>query len=111
MRCYQEVGLKTEALIWLNENVELIDDENMKCPHCGIAISKKRHAISTNHVDMFYGDGPELFTYKTKDGRIISEIVQTSPWSSGPMAFLCLQDDNTGEKMFEWTENEIMENI
>lgn len=90
------------------KNVELIDDKH--CPNCNIVISKKRNVISNTHEDMFYG-GPVLSTYRTKDGRIISEIVQTVPWSSGPVAFLCLQDNNTGEKMFEWTENKIMENL
>lgn len=36
------------------------------------------------------------------EGTIFREIVQAEPWSSGPMIFTCLLNTQTGEKMFEW---------
>jgi len=102
MRCHQFVGLTKEADQFLADNVERIPNEF--CPHCNKQISDKMHVISSEHQDAFYGDGPSMRTYTLKDGRICKEILQTQPWSSGPMSFLCLEIE--GVKFFEWKHNE-----
>jgi len=101
MRCYQHIGLNRKADEFLSENVERIPD--IICPHCKELISTKLNILNTKHEDMFYGDGPDLRTFKLKDGRECKEIVQDAPWSSGPMGFLCLEISN--KKRFEWKLN------
>jgi hypothetical protein len=97
-RSHQYVGLTKEAEIFLLANVEKIADT--VCHKCGEIISTKPNIINMEHVDAFYGDGPDLATYKLKDGRIAKEIVQVQPWSSGPMSFICLEIE--GQRYFEW---------
>lgn len=85
-RSYQHIGLTEEA-------------ENFMEKHC----------VTTNAkitVDLFYGDGPCLHQYKSKNGNTIKEVVQEAPWSSGPMGFLCLEDEN-GIRFCEWSEEDI----
>jgi hypothetical protein len=53
-------------------------------------------------------DPTPLKQYVAKDGSIFREAVQASPWSSGPMIFMALQDEN--EEWIEetlWDEKEI----
>jgi hypothetical protein len=95
MRCHQYIGLTKEAEAFLLANVERIVD--MTCPKCGEVLSTKLNILKTEHEDAFYGDGPTLSTYKLKDGRIAQEIIQESPWWSGP---ICLEID--GKRFFEW---------
>jgi hypothetical protein len=101
MRCYQFVGLTNEAKKFLEENVEMIP--NMVCPDCGKVLTTKQNIINTETMDLFYGDGPTVNQYRLNDGRVISEVVQGVPWSSGPMAFLCLLIDGVEE--FKWKYN------
>ena len=81
------------------------------CPYCGkeISVTMKREIISKEHRESFYGDGPTFHSYKLNDGREVKEVLQAEPWSSGPVAFFCLEVD--GVRMFEWTEKEIEENL
>ena len=39
------------------------------------------------------------------DGHKYIELLQCSPWSSGPMIFTCLLDDKTEKRMFMWKED------
>ena len=106
-RCYKEVGLKNEAHAWLEKNVNKIP--GTECPTCKTIITWKQEVIDIEHEDSFYGDGPDLSTYKCKDGRLVKEINQAEPWSSGPVCFKCLEIG--GKRMFEWTEEEIQERL
>lgn len=106
MRCTQIVGLTEEATDFLNENCEKVPV--LSCPDCGKVIHeglKSRVYSSAKHLGMF-DDGPELDAYRLKDGKEVFEVVQASPWSSGPCLFLCLQDE-LGTRMFEWSQEEI----
>ncbi|MBU1173688.1 MAG: hypothetical protein KKD44_29305 [Proteobacteria bacterium] len=105
-RSYQEVGLKPEARAWLEENVSKNDQV---CPECSHVISTKLDCFSYEKRDSFYGDGPSLIVYRLKDGREIREVVQLEPWSSGPMAFFCLEYTDTKERLFQWTGREVNE--
>jgi len=48
----------------------------------------------------------QLFSYVLKDGSIIVEVEQASPWASGPVIFTCLEDE-AGKRIGEWTDKEI----
>jgi len=107
IRMYQEVGLKPEAEAFLNENA--LRKPTSFCPHCNGVLSEGFDVIHVEHHDSFYEDGPYLRTIVLKDGRITKEVVQEEPWSSGPVCFLCLEID--GQMMFEWTQDEIEEQL
>ena len=51
-----------------------------------------------------------LFCYTFEDGRVFTEHVQASPWSSGPVFFLSLKDIN-GEWLAEslWAQHDLEE--
>lgn len=103
MRCYQHRGVTKEACDFLSANVKMVP--LIVCPKCGEVISKKMDCSIYVVKDAFYDDGPSLYKYNLKDGRIAKEVVQAMPWSSGPVGFLCLEVD--GNCMFEWPEEEI----
>ena len=107
MKMYQEVGLKPEAEAFLNENALM--KSTSFCPHCNGVLSEGFDVIRVEHRDSFYEEGPSLREIALKDGRIAKEVVQAEPWSSGPICFLCLEID--GQRMFEWTEEEIGERL
>ncbi len=103
MRAYQHIGLTSEAQDFLEENVVKIPD--IVCPKCGEVIKQKMDKTIVRRENLFYDDGPAIIEYKLKDGRTCTEVIQCSPWSSGPMGFMCLEID--GKLMFEWTREEI----
>lgn len=103
MRQYQHMGLTPDAQHFLEENVVTIPD--IICPNCGEVIKQKMDATVIGREALFYDDGPAIIEYKLDDGRICTEVLQCSPWSSGPMGFMCLEID--GKRMFEWTDEEI----
>jgi len=47
----------------------------------------------------------QLQRWRDADGHFWTEVEQCSPWSSGPMIFTCLADDN-GKRHFEWVEDQ-----
>jgi len=97
------MGLTPDAEDFLRENVIRIPD--VICPKCGEVITTKMDTSVLRREALFYDDGPAIIEYKLKDGRTCTEIIQCSPWSSGPMGFMCLEID--GKHMFEWTDEEI----
>ena len=103
MRCYQEIGLNKSAEKFLRENVNQIP--NLCCPDCGKVITVKDDIIKTRFVEMFYQDGANLKTYRLKDGRLAKEVIQTTMWSSGPMAFFCLEIGR--KRYFEWSKEDL----
>lgn len=104
MRCYQHFGLTGEAELYLKENCVTIPD--IVCPDCSKVITTKRKVLGMENKGVFYEDGPTLHTYEGKDGKIIKEIVQAMPWSSGPCGFLCLELED-GTRIGEWSQEEI----
>lgn len=110
IRMYQEVGLKLVAKDFLDKNVNMIVDKITTCPHCHkeVSTTMKREVISILSKDYFYENGPTLRIYRLRNGGVAKEVVQALPWSSGPVAFMCLEVD--GVRMFEWTDKEIEEN-
>ena len=64
---------------------------------------------------MFHEKIP-LRKWKAPKGGVVREYVQESPWSSGPMLFLCLDLDRQNESgkhlpnlMFEWIHDPTLE--
>ena len=68
----------------------------------------------TKEYDEFRGayDPFPLREFTARDGSVFREAVQASPWSSGPMIFMALQNEN-GEWIEEtlWDEEEINSTI
>jgi len=104
IRMTQVVGLKLEAETWLDANG--IQVPTSFCPHCNGVLSTGLQSEVYGHCPGMFDDGPALRTYQLKDGKTVREVEQCSPWSSGPVIFLCLEDEN-GVRMFEWSELEI----
>ncbi|MFW9873072.1 MAG: hypothetical protein ACFFG0_08235 [Candidatus Thorarchaeota archaeon] len=103
MRCDQHVGFPGKALAFLNE-FEIPEEV---CEHCGSIICRKLEQIG-EYYGMFENTYP-LFRHQLKDGRYADEFYQCAPWSSGPVIFLGLKvSDGT---IFEWSEDEIEENL
>lgn len=50
----------------------------------------KRVKNSTNWAGGMFGEEVPLNEWHREDGSLVREIVQASPWSSGPMIFTCL---------------------
>lgn len=106
MRMTQFVGLHKNAEKWLDENVE--KEVYHRCPHCNEPLSwtlKKTYIEDV--MGMFNEAVAALYKYTTRNGRVVQEVIQCEPWSSGPVIFLCLEDIKTKERLFEWSEEEI----
>ena len=110
MRCTQIIGLPPAALAFLSEN-QLQVPADIKCPHCGGIVNSTLSDVSEIYASAedsgMFNDGPMLWQHTLKDGRVAKEIVQCSPWSSGPCIFLALQ---IGDEKIEWSDDQINEN-
>lgn len=106
MRCTQLMGLTEGALNFLDENVEQVPA--IVCDDCSKVITTQMKVVDTEdagHVGMS-NDGPILRHFQLKDGSIVKEVIQASPWSSGPCIFICLEKED-GTRMFEWSQKDI----
>lgn len=108
MRETQFIGLSPEAETWLVKNCIF---EHDKCPHCNEILenTKRLEVVGKSGVveGMFAEEVCNLRVFKTNDGNKISEVEQCTPWSSGPVIFLCLQDLKTAKNFCEWSEEDI----
>jgi len=102
-RSYQEIGLRKEAISFLDKNAK--KKPSLVCPDCGKVISEKIDYEVYDFEDVFYGDGATLRKYFLKDGKIAKEVIQAMPWSNGPIGFFCLEINN--KLMFKWEDVEI----
>lgn len=103
MRCDQHIGLKKEAREWLEKNCQM---EKELCPHCKGFLSQSLKSKTYAHYSGMFSDKYPLDEYVTHHGITMREIVQASPWSSGPVFFICLEDEY-GNLKFQWSEKEI----
>ena len=107
-RSTQIIGLKSKALIFLEENCEMV---SALCPIC------KRKGYLTQNTERYsqfpgmFGEMYPLHKYKLKDQSFLYEYVQADPWSSGPCMFLALstKPDGKGKQKFKWSDKEIEE--
>lgn len=90
MRCDQYIGLTKKAKTWIKENF------------------KESQIGSYNMCHQAFNKDP-LKGILIKDGDLIfKEVVQCSPWSSGPMYLTCIgayKQDKLLGYMFTWKEN------
>ena len=80
------------------------------CPYCGSSSGGKIKCViydeDIGKGQGMFDDGPVLYEYTLKNGKKLKEVVQYSPWSSGPCIFLCLQNER-GKKIFKWSKKAI----
>lgn len=91
MRCDQYIGLTKEAREWVKRNFD-------------------KNQISYYDMAEQAFDPEPLQGYLIQDDEsIYKEVVQCSPWSSGPMYFTCIGAFNKKNEligyMFQWKEN------
>jgi len=108
MRCTQFIGLSYEAETFIDENVKHMPSETcVTCGHTsGGEFTMRVYDTEIGRSAGMFDDGPDLHEYILKDGQRIREVVQCTPWSSGPMIFLCLENE-AGKKICEWDDEEI----
>jgi hypothetical protein len=107
MRCEQIIGLKREAVKHLCEHTNRVPHEF--CPHCKEVVRYKKDTIFYDKYELSFGGSYDLIEYRLVSGETMREVVQEVKWSSGPCVFLCLEQD--GRRMFEWTEEEIKQEL
>lgn len=116
MRCDQLIGLNygAEALLKDNE-ITLYTDVTTRYYPDGrkerLPPMAKMEIPSKDSGKFYYGIGGNeypLKEYTLKNGEIVREFEQESPWSSGPIIFLALED-SSGNPIQEtlWTDDEI----
>ena len=104
MRHTQFFGLSERAREYLSNNAQIRTTKI--CPHCKIPIET---GLIKEKYDSTWGMFEEeipLYRYTLKNGKTVCEVVQATPWSSGPCIFLCLKDES-GKQFCKWPQKEI----
>lgn len=107
MEATQIFGLKESALRFLEENVERIP--NVVCPKCKEVIThiENKKVYENARSAGMHCDGPRLYEYILKDGRVIREVINKyRPRTSSLCLFIDLMDSD-GNLMYEWSKEEI----
>lgn len=106
MRCTQIIGLNGEATAYLAKSCKMVPVRH--CPHCGevIDVDREMRVYEEARDAGMFDDGPDLHEYTLTSGQKVREVIQETPWSSGPCIFLCLEDEN-GTRLFEWPQEDI----
>lgn len=104
MRMTQVIGLTEEASQFLKDNCAKTPLST--CPTCNHTSGGEQiKRVYSKSDDGMFDDGPDLWEYTLNDGKKVREVVQASPWSSGPCIFLCLEED--GKRLFEWLSDDM----
>jgi len=118
MRQDQIVGLNEwsrkfvegEKVLLFTERITRIypDGKKEELPPCPVYGSSIKKEESGETYEGMFGEKYPLYKYTFPDGRVYYEKVQRCIWSSGPVFFLALQDEE-GNWVPEslWTEEEI----
>lgn len=69
-----------------------------------------RERAYAEHEGAFYNRFP-LFAYDMPDGRTLLEVLQTDVWASGPSFFTALEDAASGERLAEWSDQEMADEM
>lgn len=108
MRCTQLIGLSKAAEDYLEKNALVTPIKT--CGECGHVSGGNRVArvydSETGRRAGMFDDGPDLYEYELRDTSIVMEVVQATPWSSGPNIFICLRDEH-GKWLCKWPQEEI----
>ena len=92
-RSTQFIGLSNRAATWLKEHAE-VDWIGDPCPHCG---KQTQQGYMTEPIENklgMFGESEPIYKYQLKDGTCAYEADQITPWSSGPVIFTALKDEN-----------------
>ena len=104
MRMTQFVGLTEKASDYLEKNG--VKDVSSKCPHCGGATGYRIRRVQYGKTFGMFEEEIPLWEYELSNGESWREIVQAAPWSSGPVIFLCLEDEMK-KQHFKWPQKDI----
>lgn len=115
MRCDQYIGLTSEGEKFVEENALQLGVKKITEEYTSgeVKILSTIPIYEKKVYDEHEGFGfHPLYEYTAKDGSVFREAVQANPWSSGPVIFVALKDEN-GEWIEEtlWNENDIQEMI
>jgi len=105
MRMTQFVGISSEAKKYIEDNCKKDLIEVFK----NGVLDKSYNMPVKEPGDRIYGmfeEEIQLFDYELKNGSILKEVKQASPWASGPVIFTCLEN-KAGKRIGEWTDKEI----
>ena len=109
MRMTQISGLSVQANAYLEVNAV---HDHFELRKNGEVVNKydlpKSMESGNTYNGMFDEEEYPLMEYEMKDGSSVYEFVQATPWSSGPVIFLALEDvdDNPIDGTL-WDEKEI----
>ena len=110
MRMAQIRGLSPVASAYLEANA--IHDHFELCKNGEVVneydLPKSKESDNIYH-GMFDEEYP-LMEYEMRDGSYLYEFVQASPWSSGPVIFLALQDESDVHVSESLWDNEEIDN-
>lgn len=102
------MGLHDSAHQFLEDHAQRRPKET--CPTCRQTIPGKDGSMVSRMYDDetgreagMFDDGPDLFEYTLKNGHKVQEVVQTVVFSSGPMIFLALRDEE-GKIFCKWPD-------
>jgi len=106
MRTDQFVGLNKKARKWLDENAEtdtFLLYKNAKLANEWTEPRCERY----KEWEGAFGNSVPLHKYHLKDGSFALEVVQAEPWSSGPIAFTCLEKNGKRIRKSVWSERDM----
>lgn len=111
IRMDQFMGITGEARKFLEENaVRSVVNICNHCHRADMEIIGKKYSATHGMYDNEY----DLNTYDLLNGDTAIEVLQCSPWSSGPVIFLMLEvygkrngEVNTPKQVFKWSEEDI----
>lgn len=93
-RTTQYIGLNAKAMAFIKEN-HLVPREPNDAP---------KDVMHGHKAGMFEED-VSMGSWTDHDGNAWDEVMQASPWSSGPMIFTCLEKRGTRQRAGEWIED------
>jgi hypothetical protein len=102
-RSTQYIGLTDSAEEFVTKYCERIPTENKTSGMFGEDVPLGEWKLNEAAKESFAS------SWARKDTLVVQEVVQTSPWSSGPMIFTCLMfAGEDGDYMFTWVLNPLL---
>lgn len=98
-RTTQFIGLSQEAAQFLKEH-----NAKELCQHV-ITTGMFEEPIYGTIYDLEFKY--DCYGMETVGNNAYAEVVQAEPWSSGLCIFTCLMNINTGEKVCQWSQEDI----
>jgi len=95
-----------EVLAYTEEGVKVLPDgshEPFTRPVYKSDVSREEYG----QFEGMFGEPYPLHRYTLPDGRILEEVIQAAPWSSGPCIFLALQENGQWLPETLWSDEEI----